>query len=105
MNGDSTIDWLVNMASTRFYQSSEVDVQDAVEATEATKTQQNNNWVQNLWKSWATAREEPLDFTTLDDNTFAPLLSKFLIEIRKRDGSEYPSETLYQIFCAVNRVR
>ena len=63
----------------------------------------------NLWKEWAKNREalghphpdrlpHLLEVSSLND-----WMCKFIIEVRRKDGNEYPANTLYQICCGIMR--
>jgi hypothetical protein len=41
------------------------------------------------------------DITTEEINYW---LSRFALEVRKKDGSEYRHEVIYSLFCSMNRV-
>lgn len=43
------------------------------------------------------------DFTTMEPEAMNFCLCRFVVEARKRDGSDYPPNSLYQICCVLNR--
>ena len=66
-----------------------------------------------VWIDWATARASTVE-TAGDAPVSTPLLqmqvedlaywmSKFVLEARKADGSEYPPKTLYALVCCFER--
>ena len=41
------------------------------------------------------------DITVLDNTGIQYWMSQFILEIRKKDGSEYPPNTLHDICCGI----
>ena len=41
------------------------------------------------------------DITALDNNGIQYWMSRFILEVRKKDGSEYPPNTLHHICCGI----
>ena len=79
------------------------------------KTRQITDWGIRAWNEWAAARgastseavtdhvpvATPLLQMTGDD--FAYWLGKFVLEVRKADGGEYPPKSLYALVCCFKR--
>ena len=73
-------------------------------------TKSTTDWGIRVWNEWATSR-----LTTIaGDHGIAPLttpllemshvnlaywMGKFVLEVRKKDGSEYPPKSLYALIC------
>ena len=72
------------------------------------------DWGIRVWNDWAKCRPKP----TADSDGIVPLttplleippvdlsywLRKFVLEIRKRDGSEYPPKSIYALVCCFKR--
>ena len=87
-------------------------VQFARAASIPTKTKEQTEWAVKVWKEWALARntrllsdEEPFRSTfcelTLPEMDF--WLSRFILEVRKKNGDPYPPNTLYQLICGLQR--
>ena len=82
-------------------------------------TRKSTAWHTRVWDEWALERNSlPLEQRKADDFTVVPeydtlytlydfelcfWLSKFFHEIKKKDGSEYPPNTLYQICAGLQR--
>ena len=72
-------------------------------------TSRSTAWALNLWKEWTKSRENsgadypdrPLHLLQLAGLDY--WMSKFILEVRCRDGKEYPPNTLYQICCGIMR--
>ena len=79
------------------------------------KTKYNNNWSVNIWREWARQRNKLPETAQekyqkvpekLEKVTFAELefwLSRFIVEVRKKDGTLYPSRTLEGIISGIQR--
>ena len=77
------------------------------------KTKSATAWGIRVWSEWATARASkgetagraPVDTLLLQMQVedLAYWMSKFVLEARKTDGSEYPPKTLYAIVCSFKR--
>ena len=74
------------------------------------KTRKSTQWGNNTWNSWRKWKNS-LPSTTdkikpIRECSPAELgrwLSKFVYEVRKKDGDEYPYKSLYNICCAIMR--
>ena len=64
-----------------------------------------------LWNEWkahrnsiaVTDQEAVPDLTLVDCKTLQYWLSRFVLEVRKKDGSIYPANTLHHLCCGVIR--
>ena len=78
-------------------------VQSARAVSIPTKTRDQTEWAVRVWKEWALARntrllsdEEPFS-TTFCELTVSEMdfwLSRFILEVRKKNGDPYPPSTL-----------
>ncbi|XP_067029693.1 uncharacterized protein [Acropora muricata] len=72
------------------------------------------NWVQNIFEEWRETRNEAvlkvensgepelnqrIDQTSDEDLDF--FLGRFVAEVRKEDGQEYPGKTIYEMICSL----
>ena len=63
----------------------------------------------NVWKEWATYRKQlnsadcPPYILTMSPAELDKWLSRFVLEVRRRDGNVYPPNTLYQLCCGLLR--
>ena len=79
------------------------------------KTKQLTEWGVRAWNEWAATRgassSEPVTdhvpvttpLVQMSGDDFAYWLGKFVLEVRKVDGSEYPPKTLYALVCCFKR--
>ena len=78
------------------------------------KTKSNTNWGMRVWTEWAITRvSSPVDLESrlvpttplldMPPDDFAYWMGKFVLELRKQNGSEYPPKTLYALICCFKR--
>ena len=73
------------------------------------KTQKDTKWCIQIWKEWSGQRScssndaDIEDIISLGAAAQQKWLSRFVLEVRKKDGSPYPSESLYHIVCGILR--
>ncbi len=74
------------------------------------KTNACTEWGVKLWADWSRARAVEVDrvnpttpLLQMPVPDFAYWLGKFVLEIRKQTGTEYPPKTLYAIVCCFKR--
>ena len=91
------------------------DIAELRKAGVPVKTRAQTNWCISVWKEWAQDRlkgakdpgELPFkldtDFTKMLPEDMNFWLCRFIVEARKRDGTEYLPNTLYQICCGLGR--
>ena len=88
----------------------EEEVKQARQARIPKKTQTDTRYCIRIWKSWSEHRNSveknelvPEDITTLDCEQLQYWLSRFVLEVRKKSGLEYPPNTLHHICCGLLR--
>ena len=72
------------------------------------KTLEDIKYCTNLWSEWQRHRQETLgdsipNLTELNRRELQYWLTRFVLEVRKRDGSEFPPNTLHHISCGLMR--
>ena len=74
--------------------------------TQAT-TNKSTNWSLNLWKEWAENRKvcghkhsDRLP-NLMQINDLVKQMCQLILEVRQKDGNEYPPNTSYQICCGL----
>ena len=71
-------------------------------------TSKINNWCVAIWEEWTTARrnmyvEYPPPLLQCSLEQLNNWLSRFALEVRRKDGEPYPPSTLYSIVCGLQR--
>ena len=94
--------------SGRFPIVSDADIEKDVSMSIPAKTRKQTNWCHNVWLAWRESRikqslEYPPVLLDMSDEELCKWLGKFLYEARMQDGSEYGGESLYQLFCGIQR--
>ena len=105
----SVVNYTAN--ATRFaIPKSEEEVQQARKARIPKKTQTDTKYCVDIWKNWSIYRNSVVnteqvneDITALDNNGIQYWMSQFVLEVWKKDGSEYPPNTLHHICCGILR--
>ena len=85
------------------------EIKLAQETSVPTNTKKSTTWAVKVWKDWSSNRRvvSPSDWpphlflcSTRELNRW---LSRFILEVRRQDGKNYPPNTLYQLCCGVMR--
>ena len=85
------------------------EIKLAQETSVPTNTKKSTTWAVKVWKDWSSNRRvvSPSDWpphlflcSTWELNRW---LSRFILEVRRQDGKNYPPNTLYQLCCGVMR--
>lgn len=79
------------------------DIRQLVANQESKNTRRNTNWAKRTWDEWAAWRGNIPDLTKMNVSDLNHFLSCFVLECRRKDGSEYPAATLYQISAGLLR--
>ena len=108
------------MAATgRFYFVSDRTVENVRKDRVPKNTIRHTTWSTNVYNAWVKERNEQFKDFQAERNEFQRIpnldsinleeinywLSKFAVEVRKKDGSDYRHEVLYSLFCGMNRTR
>lgn len=76
------------------------------------KTKANTDWGMRVWSQWASERAVKVDgsrspvstpLLQMSPEDLAYWMGKFVLEVRKRDGTEYPPKTVYALVCCFKR--
>ena len=83
----------------------ESEIRKLLENQENPNTRKNTNWAYNVFSAWRKKRGAGVsDITEMDAPTMEFWLSRFVVEARKRDGSEYPAKSLNYLVCGLLRL-
>ena len=90
--------------------ASDAELKAARESAVPKNTAKNTSWASNVWREWTRHRCQcchPMDCPPhILLCTSAQLdywLSKFILEVRRRDSQPYPPNSLYQLSCGLLR--
>lgn len=89
----------------------EEELEEIVSEAIPEKTKQHTKWCYDTWRQWhshrtasATSIEEtPPTLTSMKKEQLNFWLSRFLVEVRRKDGSVYHGETLHSLICGLQR--
>ena len=56
-----------------------------------------------VWKEWRECRNDATDITTSNKTELDEALCRFVLEMRKKDGEQYPPNTMHHICCGIMR--
>ena len=83
----------------------ESEIRKLLENQENPNTRKNTNSAFNVFSAWRKERGAGVsDITEMDAPTMEFWLSRFVVEARKQDGSEYPAKSLYYLVCGLLRL-
>jgi hypothetical protein len=95
---------------TRFaVPKTEEEVVEARKASVPKKTQTDTRYCMRLWDEWkmhrnvTSTKRVPDDITEMSRDELQYWMCRFVLEVRKRDGSLYPANTLHHLCCGVMR--
>ena len=66
-------------------------------------TRKQTKWAVEMWKKWAVGRDAPLDLLKLSMPDLVYWVKRFICEVRKQDGSFYPTESLMSLFTGLEQ--
>ena len=96
--------------SSRFAKPvSDEEIRDLKKQAIPANTQKSTSFAVNVWKEWSSHRRAvnpsdwPAHLLIMNECELNRWLSRFVLEIRRRDGKEYLPNTLYQICCGILR--
>ena len=87
-------------------------VEEAKQAAIPKKTKKDTAWCAKIWNDWSSQRnsssasgEHVPDIANMEITQLQRWMSHFVLEIRKKDGTPYPPESIYHIVCGMRFVR
>ncbi|KAK3107197.1 hypothetical protein FSP39_009112 [Pinctada imbricata] len=99
-----TIDCKEETEHRRFAVSvSESDIQQLISSQTNPNTCKNTKWSTDTFNKWRESRKNVPYLKEMNADSLSYWLQRFVLEVRKLDGSEYPPRTLYYIVCGLLR--
>ena len=86
----------------------EKEIEDARMRGVSQKTQQDTNYCMRLWSEWRAHHQKVAHvsippITEQSQSELQHWLSRFILEVRRKDGSEFPANTLHHVVCGIMR--
>ena len=69
----------------------------------AKKAREDMKYCVRVWEEWKKCRNISKETKAMTEIELNDNLSHFVLEIRKKDGNEYPPDTVYHICCGIMR--
>ena len=87
----------------RFSTVSEKEIEESITNRIPINTKKNTTWSHNVWKEWCQERniEEPI--ITMEEKNINKLMSRFVQEVKRKDGNPYPPSTLVSLVSGIQR--
>ena len=82
---------------------SDKEVEAARKASMPKKTRNDMDYCMRIWMEWKECRNIKTETTAMTKVELNEALCRFVLEIRKKDGSEYPPNTVHHICCGIMR--
>ena len=89
--------------SERFGTISKEEIHDAIEKRVPTNTRKSTGWGYKVWLEWCKAGNIDENILTMDETNVNELMARFVQEVRRKDGKEYPPSSLNCVVSAVQR--
>ena len=92
----------------RFHTVDNDEIERLIEEGKSKNTDKNTRWALGTFEAWriqrnSTGNENIPDLLQMSTNDVNSWLARFVVEVRRVDGKEYPAHTLYQICCGISR--
>ena len=82
---------------------SDKEVEAARKASMPKKTRNDMDYCMRIWMEWKECRNIKTETTAMTKVELNEALCRFVVEIRKKDGSEYPPNNVHHIYCGIMR--
>ena len=88
--------------SEKFGTISKEEIYDAIEKRVPANTKKSTGWGYKVWLEWCKARNVDENILTMDERKVNEMMARFVQEVRRKDGKEYP---LFSLNCVVSAVQ
>ena len=83
---------------------SDDEISQLIKDQENVNTKSNTKWAMNVFEKWrANRRDDIPELKLMNCEQMSYWLGRFVMEIRKRDGTDYPPRSIYLILCGLLR--
>ena len=94
----------LNVTDDRFGTAiSEKELLTAIENRVPANTKKSTNWGFNIWKDWCKCRGVYESIESMPDSDINKLMARFVQEVKRKDGKDYPPSSLNNIVAAIQR--
>ena len=87
----------------RFEPVSDDEIQRLIDSQKNPNSRKNTKWAIETFNKWRDARDNVQLLTEMNSESLNYWMQRFVLEVRKQDGSEYPPRSLYYIVCGLLR--
>jgi hypothetical protein len=94
--------------STRFVSVTHEEIEKRIAASQPESTKKKMKWAVKMFMDWqqsqpsGSSRGACQELSQFEVSELSTILPKFLFEVRKKNGENYPSKTLYEVFAMIN---
>ncbi len=93
-----------NPENERFGEAiTDLELLTAIDKRVPAKTKKSTNWGMNVWREWTNCRGVGSDIVSMPVTDINNHMARFVQEVRRKDGKEYPASSLNNIVAAVQR--
>ncbi|XP_062618379.1 uncharacterized protein LOC134279995 [Saccostrea cucullata] len=82
---------------------SDDDLRQLIDSQKNPNTRRNTKWCVEMFNKWRASRDNVPYMKEMNAKMLNYWLQRFVLEVRKQDGSEYPQRTLYFNVCGLLR--
>ena len=96
--------WLeveIKTKNERFEPVADDEIQRLIDSQRNPNTRKNTKWAIETFNKWRAARDNVPLLTEMYSESINYWMQRFVLEIRKQDGSKYPLQSLYYIVCGL----
>ncbi|XP_048775614.2 uncharacterized protein LOC125680217 [Ostrea edulis] len=93
----------IEMKNERFEPVSDDEIQRLIDSQKNPNTRKNTTWAIETFNKWRAERDNVPLLTEMNSESLNYWMQRFVLEVRKQDGSEYPPRSLYYIVCGLLR--
>lgn len=92
----------------RFGSVTTQEMEERIQLSQSANTKKKMQWVVRIINQWLHLKPSPSDASSCSDlssitrDELAAYLPKFIFEVKKQTGEEYPPKTLYEIYAMLN---
>ena len=94
---------MLSSKSSRFASASEVQIASSTLKSKVKNTDATTQNAINQFSAWCDEKKKDVDLSTISDSDWNQIIPQFIIEARKKNGEEYPANTLNTYLVGIQR--